>query len=137
MAFVCNIIWTKRVSVFQVPDNAVMALVPKQVTAYNSVNNSTVSRTSASKYGKLTCFCTSSSFSDICVSFSHFVIQNRLDWYLKVTTEGKEQQKIIIFKYSDKASVTWCKWATNVYFCLYHMHKVGKTIPNCIINVAD
>lgn len=36
----------------QVPDNAVMALVPKQVTAYNSVNNSTVSRTSASKYGK-------------------------------------------------------------------------------------
>lgn len=38
--------------VFQVPDNAVMALVPKQVTAYNSVNNSTVSRTSASKYGK-------------------------------------------------------------------------------------
>lgn len=37
---------------FQVPDNAVMALVPKQVTAYNSVNNSTVSRTSASKYGK-------------------------------------------------------------------------------------
>uniref|UniRef100_A0A4W5KMH9 Plexin cytoplasmic RasGAP domain-containing protein n=2 Tax=Salmoninae TaxID=504568 RepID=A0A4W5KMH9_9TELE len=27
-----------------------MALVPKQVTAYNSVNNSTVSRTSASKY---------------------------------------------------------------------------------------
>lgn len=39
---------------FQVPDNAVMALVPKQVTAYNSVNNSTVSRTSASKYGKLT-----------------------------------------------------------------------------------
>lgn len=38
--------------VFQVTDNAVMALVPKQVTAYNSVNNSTVSRTSASKYGK-------------------------------------------------------------------------------------
>ena len=36
----------------QVLDNAVMALVPKQVTAYNSVNNSTVSRTSASKYGK-------------------------------------------------------------------------------------
>ncbi|TKS90846.1 Plexin-A4 Precursor [Collichthys lucidus] len=35
---------------YQVPDNAVMALVPKQVTAYNSVNNSTVSRTSASKY---------------------------------------------------------------------------------------
>ncbi|XP_023999612.2 plexin-A4, partial [Salvelinus sp. IW2-2015] len=33
-----------------VPDNSVMALVPKQVTAYNSVNNSTVSRTSASKY---------------------------------------------------------------------------------------
>ncbi|TNN65203.1 Plexin-A4 [Liparis tanakae] len=30
-----------------VTDNAVMALVPKQVTAYNSVNNSTVSRTSA------------------------------------------------------------------------------------------
>ncbi|RXN17719.1 plexin-A4 isoform X1 [Labeo rohita] len=35
---------------YQVPDNAVVALVPKQVTAYNSVNNSTVSRTSASKY---------------------------------------------------------------------------------------
>uniref|UniRef100_A0AAY4CRP6 Sema domain-containing protein n=1 Tax=Denticeps clupeoides TaxID=299321 RepID=A0AAY4CRP6_9TELE len=35
---------------YQVPDNAVAALVPKQVTAYNSVNNSTVSRTSASKY---------------------------------------------------------------------------------------
>uniref|UniRef100_A0AAQ4R6W2 Plexin A4 n=1 Tax=Gasterosteus aculeatus aculeatus TaxID=481459 RepID=A0AAQ4R6W2_GASAC len=35
---------------YQVTDNAVMALVPKQVTAYNSVNNSTVSRTSASKY---------------------------------------------------------------------------------------
>uniref|UniRef100_A0A8K9V7Y4 Plexin-A4 n=1 Tax=Oncorhynchus mykiss TaxID=8022 RepID=A0A8K9V7Y4_ONCMY len=35
---------------YQVPDNSVMALVPKQVTAYNSVNNSTVSRTSASKY---------------------------------------------------------------------------------------
>lgn len=44
--------------VFQVPDNAVMALVPKQVTAYNSVNNSTVSRTSASKYGKPASFCT-------------------------------------------------------------------------------
>lgn len=57
------------VSVFQVPDNAVMALVPKQVTAYNSVNNSTVSRTSASKYGKSTCFYTSSSFS------SFFVIE--------------------------------------------------------------
>lgn len=55
------------VSVFQVPDNAVMALVPKQVTAYNSVNNSTVSRTSASKYGKMTGFCISSSFSSICV----------------------------------------------------------------------
>lgn len=48
--------------VFQVPDNAVMALVPKQVTAYNSVNNSTVSRTSASKYGKPASFC-STSFS--------------------------------------------------------------------------
>uniref|UniRef100_A0A8C2EL05 Plexin A4 n=1 Tax=Cyprinus carpio TaxID=7962 RepID=A0A8C2EL05_CYPCA len=35
---------------YQVTDNAVVALVPKQVTAYNSVNNSTVSRTSASKY---------------------------------------------------------------------------------------
>ncbi|XP_071386748.1 plexin-A4, partial [Centroberyx affinis] len=35
---------------YQVPDNSVVALVPKQVTAYNSVNNSTVSRTSASKY---------------------------------------------------------------------------------------
>lgn len=33
-----------------------MALVPKQVTAYNSVNNSTVSRTSASKYGECTPF---------------------------------------------------------------------------------
>lgn len=29
-----------------------VALVSKQVTAYNAVNNSTVSRTSASKYGK-------------------------------------------------------------------------------------
>ncbi|KAI7791861.1 putative plexin-A4 [Triplophysa rosa] len=38
------------VSHYQVTDNAVVALVPKQVTAYNSVNNSTVSRTSASKY---------------------------------------------------------------------------------------
>ncbi|KTF94553.1 hypothetical protein cypCar_00000387 [Cyprinus carpio] len=38
---------------YQVTDNAVVALVPKQVTAYNSVNNSTVSRTSASKYGLL------------------------------------------------------------------------------------
>ncbi|XP_015207910.2 plexin-A4 [Lepisosteus oculatus] len=35
---------------YQVPDNSVVALVPKQVMAYNSVNNSTVSRTSASKY---------------------------------------------------------------------------------------
>uniref|UniRef100_A0A672LKU0 Plexin-A4-like n=1 Tax=Sinocyclocheilus grahami TaxID=75366 RepID=A0A672LKU0_SINGR len=35
---------------YQVTDNAVVALVSKQVTAYNSVNNSTVSRTSASKY---------------------------------------------------------------------------------------
>ncbi|KAL7828196.1 hypothetical protein AOLI_G00313480 [Acnodon oligacanthus] len=35
---------------YQVPDNAVVALVPKQVTSYNSVNNSTVSRASASKY---------------------------------------------------------------------------------------
>ncbi|XP_035384400.1 plexin-A4 [Electrophorus electricus] len=35
---------------YQVPDNTVVALVPKQVTAYNSVNNSTVSRTSAGKY---------------------------------------------------------------------------------------
>ena len=38
-------------SCVQVPENSVVALVPKQVTAYNSVNNSTVSRTSASKYG--------------------------------------------------------------------------------------
>ncbi len=53
------------VCVFQVPDNAIMALVPKQVTAYNSVNNSTVSRTSASKYGKSTCFCTSLSLSGV------------------------------------------------------------------------
>uniref|UniRef100_A0A8C9W915 Plexin-A4 n=1 Tax=Scleropages formosus TaxID=113540 RepID=A0A8C9W915_SCLFO len=35
---------------YQVPDNSVVALVPKQVMVYNSVNNSTVSRTSASKY---------------------------------------------------------------------------------------
>nr|XP_023686880.1 plexin-A4 [Paramormyrops kingsleyae] len=35
---------------YQVPDNAVVALVPKQVMVYNSVNNSTVSRTSAGKY---------------------------------------------------------------------------------------
>ncbi|XP_061107198.1 plexin-A4 [Conger conger] len=35
---------------YQVPDNSVVAIVPKQVMAYNSVNNSTVSRTSASKY---------------------------------------------------------------------------------------
>ncbi|XP_043920171.1 plexin-A4 [Protopterus annectens] len=35
---------------YQVPDGSIVALVPKQVTAYNSVNNSTVSRTSASKY---------------------------------------------------------------------------------------
>ncbi|KAJ8386073.1 hypothetical protein AAFF_G00177620 [Aldrovandia affinis] len=34
---------------YQVPDNAVMALIPRQLMAY-SVNNSTVSRTSASKY---------------------------------------------------------------------------------------
>uniref|UniRef100_A0A8B9C2F6 Plexin A4 n=1 Tax=Anser brachyrhynchus TaxID=132585 RepID=A0A8B9C2F6_9AVES len=33
-----------------VPDGSVVALVSKQVTAYNAVNNSTVSRTSASKY---------------------------------------------------------------------------------------
>lgn len=32
-----------------------VALVSKQVTAYNAVNNSTVSRTSASKYGKSRC----------------------------------------------------------------------------------
>lgn len=31
-----------------------VALVSKQVTAYNAVNNSTVSRTSASKYGEFT-----------------------------------------------------------------------------------
>lgn len=37
----------------QVPDGSVVALVSKQVTAYNAVNNSTVSRTSASKYGKI------------------------------------------------------------------------------------
>lgn len=55
--------------VFQVPDNAVMALVPKQVTAYNSVNNSTVSRTSASKYGKTTCFCKSLSFPTVIISY--------------------------------------------------------------------
>lgn len=36
----------------QVPDGSVVALVSKQVTAYNAVNNSTVSRTSASKYGE-------------------------------------------------------------------------------------
>ncbi|MGH0129419.1 UNVERIFIED_CONTAM: hypothetical protein FKN15_038749 [Acipenser sinensis] len=36
---------------YQVPDSSLVALVPKQVTAYNAVNNSTVSRTSASKYG--------------------------------------------------------------------------------------
>lgn len=48
-----TLIYIKNVCLcFQVPDNAVMALVPKQVTAYNSVNNSTVSRTSASKYGE-------------------------------------------------------------------------------------
>ncbi|MGH0153704.1 UNVERIFIED_CONTAM: hypothetical protein FKN15_042022 [Acipenser sinensis] len=35
---------------YQVPDSSLVALVPKQVTAYNAVNNSTVSRTSASKY---------------------------------------------------------------------------------------
>ncbi|XP_039617291.1 plexin-A4 [Polypterus senegalus] len=35
---------------YQVPDGALVAIVPKQVTAYNAVNNSTVSRTSASKY---------------------------------------------------------------------------------------
>lgn len=39
----------------QVPDGSVVALVSKQVTAYNAVNNSTVSRTSASKYGKDLC----------------------------------------------------------------------------------
>lgn len=39
----------------QVPDGSVVALVSKQVTAYNAVNNSTVSRTSASKYGKGLC----------------------------------------------------------------------------------
>lgn len=39
----------------QVPDGSVVALVSKQVTAYNAVNNSTVSRTSASKYGKVLC----------------------------------------------------------------------------------
>ncbi|XP_072858585.2 plexin-A4 [Pogona vitticeps] len=35
---------------YQVQDGSVVALVSKQVTAYNAVNNSTVSRTSASKY---------------------------------------------------------------------------------------
>lgn len=35
------------------PDGSVVALVSKQVTAYNAVNNSTVSRTSASKYGEI------------------------------------------------------------------------------------
>uniref|UniRef100_A0A8D1THI4 Plexin-A4 n=1 Tax=Sus scrofa TaxID=9823 RepID=A0A8D1THI4_PIG len=39
---------------YQVPDGSVVALVSKQVTAYNAVNNSTVSRTSASKYGEFT-----------------------------------------------------------------------------------
>ncbi|KAK2096641.1 Plexin-A4 [Saguinus oedipus] len=38
---------------YQVPDGSMVALVSKQVTAYNAVNNSTVSRTSASKYGKI------------------------------------------------------------------------------------
>uniref|UniRef100_A0A8D0X2U8 Plexin-A4 n=1 Tax=Sus scrofa TaxID=9823 RepID=A0A8D0X2U8_PIG len=38
---------------YQVPDGSVVALVSKQVTAYNAVNNSTVSRTSASKYDLL------------------------------------------------------------------------------------
>ncbi|XP_018421566.1 PREDICTED: plexin-A4 [Nanorana parkeri] len=43
----------KRLNViahYQVPDGAVVALVSKQVTEYNAVNNSTVSRTSASRY---------------------------------------------------------------------------------------
>ncbi|KAM6436242.1 plexin-A4 isoform 2-T3 [Liasis olivaceus] len=35
---------------YQVPDGSLVALVSKQVTAYNAVNNFTVSRTSASKY---------------------------------------------------------------------------------------
>ncbi|XP_041058652.1 plexin-A4 isoform X1 [Carcharodon carcharias] len=35
---------------YQVTDGSVVALVPKQTTAYNAANNSTVSRTSASKY---------------------------------------------------------------------------------------
>ncbi|KAI1882012.1 hypothetical protein AGOR_G00246290 [Albula goreensis] len=38
---------------YQVPDNSVMALVPRQVMLYNSVNNSTVSRTAASKYDSM------------------------------------------------------------------------------------
>uniref|UniRef100_A0A8D0X6I1 Plexin-A4 n=1 Tax=Sus scrofa TaxID=9823 RepID=A0A8D0X6I1_PIG len=38
---------------YQVPDGSVVALVSKQVTAYNAVNNSTVSRTSASRPGPL------------------------------------------------------------------------------------
>lgn len=66
----------------QVLDNAVMALVPKQVTAYNSVNNSTVSRTSASKYGKWVRFCSSWAVSGFSVTatflqthlrFTHFI----------------------------------------------------------------
>ncbi|XP_026578546.1 plexin-A4-like, partial [Pseudonaja textilis] len=35
---------------YQVPDGSLVALVSKQVTAYNAINNFTVSRTSASKY---------------------------------------------------------------------------------------
>uniref|UniRef100_A0A4W3IM62 Plexin A4 n=2 Tax=Callorhinchus milii TaxID=7868 RepID=A0A4W3IM62_CALMI len=38
---------------YQVTDGSVLALVPKQTTAYNAVNNSSVSRTSASKYGEM------------------------------------------------------------------------------------
>lgn len=47
-----NVISANCLTLLQVSDNALVALVPKQVTAYNSVNNSTVSRTSASKYGR-------------------------------------------------------------------------------------
>lgn len=47
-----SITQTHLLYIVQVPDSALVALVPKQVTAYNSVNNSTVSRTSASKYGR-------------------------------------------------------------------------------------
>uniref|UniRef100_H3AR86 Plexin A4 n=1 Tax=Latimeria chalumnae TaxID=7897 RepID=H3AR86_LATCH len=45
-------VWSRleKVMFYSVPDGSLLALVPKQVTAYNAVNNSSVSRTSASKY---------------------------------------------------------------------------------------